>query len=228
MWDEETKRNEVICIVAYISLVYTNQCKVAFSNLGHWLWRITAHMCVHMVIKKHTHTSSEFPCCPAVPLALECAALVLSFSDDFSTPASGKRYWGRCTELMYNEIGIININNNNITRKKNMQVLQMANSKTQTFPNSTWPTGPEKKQSKDVIKHKHHKTVYSSANTPVGPRKKIVTTNDPHQQDGIEQVCIERRLVSPMASDVLPRTVNHVGNRQFGDWHRCCWLRQLR
>lgn len=77
----------------------------------------------------------------------------------------------------------------------------MASSKTQTFPN------------------------YSASRTQ---KIKTVATTDPHQQDGIEQVCIKRRLISPMASDVLPRAVNHVGNREFGDWHRSCWLRQLR
>lgn len=53
------------------------------------------------------------------------------------------------------------------------------------------------------------------------------TTSDAHQQDGIEQVGVERRLVPPMASDVLARTVNHVGHGQLGERHRGGGLRQL-
>lgn len=132
--------------------------------------------------------------------------------------------------VQWNTVGIITLTSTTSPEKKHASV-QLASSKTQTFPNSAWPSGPEKNNPRmrlctmRLFIHQCLLIVYSASRTQ---KRKTVTTNKPHQQDGIEQVCIKRRLISPMASDVLPRAVNHVGNGEFGDWHRGCWLRQLR
>lgn len=49
-----------------------------------------------------------------------------------------------------------------------------------------------------------------------------------YQKDRIEYLGVKGRLIdASMAANVLPGTVHHVGDRQFGNGHSCCWLGQL-
>lgn len=49
-----------------------------------------------------------------------------------------------------------------------------------------------------------------------------------YQKDRIEYLGVKGRLIdASMAADVLPGTVHHVGDGQFGNGHSRCWLGQL-